>query len=184
MAQKLYTCRCCHIKDINKETMVEFEDWIMPKKGVYYHMKCYQEKPSIEANNKSNDYWLDKIWAYLKIDARIPNLDYSKIKRQFFLYIKNGEYTAKGIYFSLVYLYDYKKANKEKAEGGIGIVPYVYKEAGDFWAEKYQKDNTILEAVARQIEERQERIKLKIKKKKKVDKKSRFNFNDIGEEEC
>lgn len=41
--------------------------------------------------------------------------------------------TYKGIYLSLKYWYEIKKQSIERAAGGIGIVPYIYKEAQSYW---------------------------------------------------
>lgn len=41
--------------------------------------------------------------------------------------------TYKGIYLSLKYWYDVKKNGIERSNGGIGIVPYIYKEASAYW---------------------------------------------------
>jgi len=55
-------------------------------------------------------------------------------------------YTYSGIYKTLKYFYDVRGNSIEKANGGIGIVPYVYNEAYTYWRalwEAQQKNEDI-----------------------------------------
>ena len=48
-------------------------------------------------------------------------------------YITQYKYTYKGILQALVYFYEIKGNDKSKANGSIGIVPFVYQEAFDYF---------------------------------------------------
>jgi len=53
---------------------------------------------------------------------------YFKINQQIAAFQKDAGYTLENIYGTLNYWYNVKKSGTEKANGGIGIVPYVYAE--------------------------------------------------------
>ena len=55
------------------------------------------------------------------------------IQKQIHNFIVDNGYSYNGIYKTLVYYYDIKKNPTDKANGGIGIVPYVYEEAKRYY---------------------------------------------------
>lgn len=59
----------------------------------------------------------------------------------FFTKYKN--WTYKGIYNALVYFYEVKKGSKERANNAIGIVPYVYDEAQEYFVNLAAKQSHI-----------------------------------------
>lgn len=88
--------------------------------------------------------------------------------------------TCKGILFTLKYYYDkYGKENWERGYGGIGIVPYCYKEATDYWRNIELTKRGSLEKIVEQMQQLKkpkEVIKLKVKKEER---KTNINFDDI-----
>ena len=76
---------------------------------------------------------------------------YAKIKKQIKDYVTNHGYTYSGIHKALIYYYEIKgnKFDKGKAQGGIGIVPYVYNDAFNYYYaiwEAQQKQQYIVDA--------------------------------------
>ena len=76
---------------------------------------------------------------------------YAKIKKQIQDYVTNYGYTYSGIHKALVYYYEVKgnKFDEGKAQGGIGIVPFVYQNAYNYYYaiwEAQQKQEHILGA--------------------------------------
>ncbi len=49
--------------------------------------------------------------------------------------------TYNGIFYTLKYWYEIKNNSIEKAKGGIGIVPYVYDEAKQYWEDNKPMDD-------------------------------------------
>ena len=72
-----------------------------------------------------------------------------RIQKQIKSYIENYNFTYSGILKSLVYFYDVKKNPIEKANDGIGIVPWIYKQAFDYyyaiWLAQQKNEDKILE---------------------------------------
>ena len=76
---------------------------------------------------------------------------YAKIKKQIKDYVTNYGYTYSGIHKALIYYYEVKgnKFDEGKAQGGIGIVPYVYQSAFNYYYsiwEAQQKQEHIVDA--------------------------------------
>ena len=158
MAKKLgiVHCRVCN-GEIDRNTTEEGKDWLMRSKGWFYHKDCYDswvaEKDNLHAS-KGNEEWLDYTWEFLTKEM-LMEIDFIKFKKQWESYLKKNM-TAKGIYFSLRYYYDIQKAPRNKAKGGIGIVPYVYDEACSYWVERERKEKGICERITQQLRLRAE----------------------------
>lgn len=74
----------------------------------------------------------------MKLEQYINQLfhtDYidSRIQKQIKNYIKEYNFTYSGILKSLVYFYEVKQNPVEKSNDGIGIVPWVYKQAFNYY---------------------------------------------------
>lgn len=61
-----------------------------------------------------------------------------KIQLQIASYIKDYNYTYSGILKTLIYFYNIQKNDISKSNGGIGIVPYVYQQAHDYYKELWE----------------------------------------------
>ena len=57
----------------------------------------------------------------------------ARIRKQINQYIEEYHYTYSGIRKALYYFYEIKGNSIEKANGGIGIIPYIYNEAYDYF---------------------------------------------------
>ena len=56
----------------------------------------------------------------------------ARIRKQIKQYREEYNYTYSGIRKALIYHYEIKGGDKSKANGGIGIVPYVYENAYNY----------------------------------------------------
>ena len=88
------------------------------------HKECYEKYFS------ADDQWIDKLYSVLKV--AFSKKKKKKIERQRISYIKQG-LTNKDIYNALNYWYIVKNKSIEKANGGIGIVPYIYEDANEYF---------------------------------------------------
>lgn len=166
MANKIYQCRSCK-QPINTAILEFGTDYVMPKKGVYYHTACYEKKTKINlsTDKETNDVWLDALYRYLRYDL-ILDLNYMKIKAQWNSFL-NNKMTAKGIYYAVRYMYDIKKLDPKKAEGGIGLVPSIYEESSQYWTDLYNRQIALPSALREQQRIIDERISVVVKRKKK-----------------
>ena len=76
-----------------------------------------------------NEY-IKKLFNTTYVDARI--------QKQIKQYIEEYNYTYSGIKKALVYFFEIKSNPISKANGGIGIVPYVYQQAYNYYLALWQ----------------------------------------------
>lgn len=112
----------------------ELEEYVQVNKTRYAHKACY-ERHTAEMSQEERDYEIlvKFIKQLFSIDSITP-----KIKKQIEDYHDNKAYTYSGIYKSLVWFYQIKKNSIDRANGGIGIVPYVYEDARNYYAAMWQ----------------------------------------------
>lgn len=133
----------------------------------YAHKECYEK-----FYNKDDDE-IDGI--YQVLNKYGIEYQYFKCEKQRTQFISQGM-TNSGIKKTLDYFYGVKNGDKTKAQGGIGIVPYVYEEAKNWYRNKTQ----IKEVAERSLEKLEEEkiIVTKINKSNKV--KSFYDIEDFN----
>ena len=110
----------------------------------YAHQECSlseDQKQSKEEQDKIElENYIIKLFKVDYVDARI--------RKQIKQYKEEYNYTYSGIHKALVYFYEIKGNSIEKANGGIGIVPYVYQQAYNYylalWQAKQKNQDKIL----------------------------------------
>ena len=80
-----------------------------------------------------------------------------RIQKQIKNYIKEYNFTYSGILKSLVYFYEVKQNPVEKSNDGIGIVPWVYKQAFNYYyaiwlAQQKNIDKTVENYIPKETE--------------------------------
>lgn len=100
----------------------------------YAHQECSlteEQKKSKEEQDKIDlDNYIMQLFKIDYVDARI--------RKQIKQYREEYNYTYSGIRKALVYFYKVKGNPIEKANGGIGIVPYVYQNAYNYYLALWQ----------------------------------------------
>lgn len=167
-------CRICH-KPIDKNKT----DWIMPSRNYYYHKECYDSWKN--AARPEDEDWIPMIYDLLGKEMKV-SYNYFLCETQRKKFIKENKFTNKGIYFTLKYFYEIKKNPWDKGHGGIGIVPYTYKESTDYWINQENKKRGFMDAIEKQIMERSQREVIKIKKSQNNRNKAKYNLDDIGDD--
>jgi len=94
----------------------------------YYHTSCYE---AVEAAKTEEEKEHERLIEYIKQLFNV-NILTVKINKQIKDYIEKG-YSYKGIRKTLQYWFEIKGNSIEKANGGIGIVPYTYEQALTYW---------------------------------------------------
>lgn len=140
MAKHLVKCFYCgEIFDAAKEP------FIMANSRRYAHVECAKQH---EAQLTEEDKARIELEKYVKQLLNISSIT-PKIKKQIEKYITENQYTYSGIHRSLIYFYEIKKNDISKANGGLGIVPYVYQEAYNYyyniWLAQQTNENKNLE---------------------------------------
>ena len=110
----------------------------------YAHQEC-----SLSEDQKKDKEEQDKIDLENYI-LQLFKIDYvdAKIRKQIKQYREEYNYTYSGIHKALIYFYEVKGNSIEKANGGIGIVPYVYQNAYNYylalWQAKQRNQDKVL----------------------------------------
>lgn len=104
---------------------------VMVLNGKYAHAEC----ENIEQNREKTDQEL--LDEYIK---KLFNIEYVdlRIKAQIKQYINDYNFSYSGIRKALIYFYEVKGNSIEKSRGGIGIVPYIYKDAYNYYFALWQ----------------------------------------------
>ena len=122
------TCFWCH-KAVFPNQLDVIE---MPQlKGRYVHKQCADEHPKDDKENLT--LYLIKLFK-LKDDYILP-----KYMKQISQYEKEYNYSYSGMLKALKYWYEVRK-NPINTDRGVGIIPYVYKNAYDYYYALWQAD--------------------------------------------
>lgn len=117
-------------------------------KNRYYHKVCYDSMLSqLQTDSKEQvelEEYILKMFKLDQINARIRK-QIKDMRTQY-------GYSYSGIHKSLIYFFDIKGNSIEKANGGIGIVPYVYQDAFNYYyslhlAQEKNKDKVVTDYV-------------------------------------
>ena len=95
----------------------------------YAHIKCFEEAEKNKSKEEKDKEELEKYIMKLLNETKIN----PRVRKQLKSYIEEENYTYSGILKALVYHYEVKNGDVSKANGGIGIVPYVYKDAYNYY---------------------------------------------------
>ena len=145
----------------------------------YAHLTCHlREKGELSEEENSRL----KIYAYTK-NLFKNNYNKTKIDNHLAKLIKeNPNYTYSGIFKSLVYWYEVRHGDVEKSYYGLGIVPYIYEQAYQYYysiwaAQQNNKDKKIEDYVAKETV-----VKIVTPKRIPFIKERHFNLLDEGGE--
>lgn len=99
----------------------------------YAHKECV-EKNQKEKSQEEQD--LEKLEQYIMKLFDEPYIN-ARIKKQIKDYKAMYNYTYSGMLKSLIWFYEIKGNSIEKANGGIGIIPFIYKDALQYYYSLY-----------------------------------------------
>lgn len=125
MAKKMCICKIC-----GKQFDRNAEQAVIAGPRRYAHQKCLPTGELVPMENPI-DPELDKLNNYI---VNLLGKDYNaaRVKKQIKDFKEQGM-SYSGMLKSLIYFYEVKGNSKEKANGGIGIVPFVYKDAYNYY---------------------------------------------------
>lgn len=149
MAKKMVKCLYCG------ETFdASSEEFVKPRSNRYAHKKCAEEHDnSAEVKLQKDKEELEEYIKHLYNTDKVPLL----ASRQIEQFRKEYGYTYSGMLKTLIYHYEIKGGDIEKARGGIGIVSYVYQDAEKYyyniWAAQQQNVGKKIEDFVEATEE-------------------------------
>lgn len=162
-------CAYCH-QQMSKSK----DDVIKISERKYAHKHCAEIESKRELTDK------EKLERYI---MQMFNTDYvpPRIRKQIDKYIAEFNYTYSGILKSLQYFYEVKNGDITKAGESIGIVPYVYQRAYEYyyniWLAHQKNETKTIEVYQPKV------IEVVIEKpKRKIKKRKLFSFLDEEKE--
>ena len=158
---------CAYCK---KEMSKKDDDCIMISNGKYVHKACEELEEKREKTDK------EQLEDYIKKLFNIPYVD-PMIKKQINKYITEYNYTYSGMQKALHYFYVIKGNDIAKANGGLGIIPYIYQKAYnyyyDLWVAQQKNQNIQVELYVPKV------VEIVIPPPKRVERKRKlFSFLD------
>lgn len=90
---------------------------------------------------------------------KLFNISYvdPKIRKQIKQFVDEYHYTYSGIHKALIYHYEIKNGDLSKANGGIGIVPYVYQNAYRYyyalWEAQQKNEHKVIQEYVPKVKE-------------------------------
>lgn len=136
-----------------KDIDISKEEYCMARTNRYAHKSCY------EKNYSPDEEYIKKIYSFLKEEMGI-SYDYPQCERQRLHFIQKMGYTNEGILNALRYFYLVKKQSPEKSGNRIGIVPYVYNEAKEYYENMEKSKKKIQKSIQKQLEQKVRHIKV------------------------
>ena len=122
----MHKCKCVYCKgEFDRDKL----PYVQVTERRYAHKEC-AEKNQVNKSQSEMDYetladYIEKLFGVGFINAKV-----AKQIRDFRI---QYNYTYSGMLGTLVYWYEIKKAPIDKANGGIGIIPFVYKDALNYY---------------------------------------------------
>lgn len=120
MAKHMVKCFYC-----GKSFDANEEPFVKPRANRYAHQSCADVAEKNKTQEEKDKEMLEK---YIK-DLFGINCISVKISKQIKDFHENKKYSYSGMYKSLKYFYEIKGGSIERANGGIGIIPWIWDEA-------------------------------------------------------
>jgi len=128
MAKHIVKCPKC-----GKSFDTNIEQAVKVSARRYGHATCYPDiKDFVPLAATQEDPDLTKLKKYIE-QLFGKNANWAQINRQIKIYITDNNYSYSGILKSLVYFYGIKGNSIEKANGALGIVPFIYQDAYNYY---------------------------------------------------
>ena len=137
-------CQVCR-KNINKLT-----DEYLKRSNGYVHKTCV---PPDEADRLELCNYISELF-HIKTPGPV---NMALIKR---FHTENG-YSYKSMYYALKYYFEIQKGSIEKAQERIGILPYVYDDAKEYYEKLTRLQNNILINIEKQMSKKEKVLVVK-----------------------
>ena len=128
MAAHYVTCVYCKERfnrDIEPTVQISARRYAHKECAEKFHIEKTQEEKDLEALEN----YIMKLFNESYINARV--------RKQIKDYRQEYNYTYSGMLKTLIFWFEVKGNSIDKANGGIGIIPYIYKQAHDYYYSLY-----------------------------------------------
>lgn len=146
----------------------------------YGHIKKFLTEESLKLNEQQFDdrdalyFYIYKLFGEYKPEEPVSNWNLTQMSQ-----FKSKGMPYRGQLLTLKYFFEIKKNPITKAKGSIGIIPYCFEQARQYYASIADKQNEINEAIKKQLE--QDRIEIKINPSDYIGKKKKKKMIDLSQ---
>jgi hypothetical protein len=142
----------------------------------YSHYECEPDKELVPLPEKKEDPELKALKDYIN-NLMGKKCNWAMIMKQIREFKEEKKYTYSGMLKSLIYFYEIKNGSINKSLGAIGIIPFVYNDAYNYYYNLYiAKQNINENNITKENSIKEITIDLPISKPKE---KKKFNFMDM-----
>ena len=106
------------------------KDWVQISERRYAHKACADK---VQINKTKNELDYEELTNYIEKLFGVGYVN-AKIAKQIKDFRETYGYTYNGMLGTLTYWYEVRGASLDKANGGIGIIPYIYDQAKDYYS--------------------------------------------------
>ena len=131
MAKALVKCKFCNQQFDRNDPNIKF----IKLGRRYAHQECYNAQ-DVEALQEQKE--LEDLIIYISHILK-DDFEYVKTQRQVELYKTKYNFSYSGMLKALKWYYEIQNGSKEEANGGIGILPYIYEKAYKYYFDLYMK---------------------------------------------
>ena len=169
MAKHMVKCSICgQTFDANAEPYVKTHS-----DRRYAHERCALSQEEQKTQEEKDRYELEEyIKQLLNISCLTP-----RIRKQIKSFLEEYKYTYSGIRKALVYFYEVKGNPVEKANGGIGIVPFTYNQAYRYYYALWEAQQKNIDKQVQQYQPHVKEVRI-ASPKRRIRKRSLFAFLD------
>lgn len=123
MAKHMVICPHCNQRfDANEEEFVL-------KSRRYWHKECFEKAESEKTQEQRDE---EALYAYCS-QLFGKSFNFLATKRLIAKYKTESKFTYSGMLRTLKYWYEIKGNSTDKANGTVGIIPYAYNDAYNYW---------------------------------------------------
>lgn len=157
------------------------EEFIATSARRYAHKKCYErQQDNLDSEQKARQDILDYTKKLFK-----ENFNKIKIETQMDKMVReNSNYQYSGILKTLIYWYEVKNGDVEKSHYSIGIVPYVYKDAYNYFYNIWLAQQANADKDIEVFKPKEKIVVIKNPVRNPKIKRRLFSFNFLDEEDC
>lgn len=171
----VHNVKCSICGQIFDRDKIEF---VMTSSRRYAHKSCFDKR---QEGLSEEDKYKEKIYEYAR-QLYKENYNKKKIETQLIKMMKeNVNYTYSGVFKTLVYWYEVKQGDIEKSRYGIGIVPYVYDAAFNYYKELWLTQQINAEKNIADYLPKIKKVKIQNPKRNPLIKERHFNLLDEEE---
>ena len=179
MAKHIVKCAVCKKEfNLNEIQGVKYNGRRYAHKDCFPDGKLVPMEPSKKREPATSNSELKELKDYIN-EVYGDKANWSIINKQIKRYTKENQFSLTGILKTLKYIYEIKKLDTDKSNGGIGLVEYLYQESYNYYLNMFLTQQT---TVASEVNKTTKEIIINPSISKGLRKKF-FNIEDYVDEE-